>query len=314
MQYQPPQRNNPANPLFKVAALSLEKVYEAVKPIAQARVKASLNFKRSSDLRGIAKSPSGDDITVCFTLSIRRASLEIRFSFEGGSSDGIKIQDVAYAAPFEKKRKVVTRDTLDKNSKSVFQIGGALKARFGLGHSSGAASTKASVDKSASGAQKSNATITSSYDNNNISVTFAGNIIHWEFSSEDKFTTPHQIARPTYLEGEVFYSAKQADLIDACVVSWPQSVENTLLVAGLVFTSMQDLDIDQVTFLTSDGEVADLGDLDQSQFVNSQGFSVFLETNENKKKRFVKQIIRKHLVSQGMTTEGARVQICNAHT
>jgi hypothetical protein len=32
------------------------------------------------------------------------------------------------------------------------------------------------------------------------------------------------------------------------------------------------------------------------------------------KERFVKAIVRKHLVSQGMKVEGARVEICSAYT
>jgi hypothetical protein len=315
MQYQPPHKNNPSNPLFKVAALNLEKNYVGLKPFAKAEIKASLNFKRSSDLRGVAKSSAGYEITVCFTLGIKRASLEINFSFEEGGRNGISVHEIAYAAPLEKKDKIVERASVDRQSKSSFRIGAGLAARLRLTELSGSAAINGKADTSASGGEKSNATVTGSYNKNNISVTFGGSIIHWEFNSGDRFTIPHQISRPSHLEGEVFYSAKQTGLINACVVSWPQSAENTLLVEGSVFTSMQDLDIEEVTFLTNDGEELTWRNVDQSELSsNDQGFNNLLETNLNKKKRFVRQIIRKHLIAQGMNAEGARVQICKAYT
>ena len=44
MQYQRPDSNNPANPLIKVAALTLNKVYVGAAPSKQVRIEASLKM------------------------------------------------------------------------------------------------------------------------------------------------------------------------------------------------------------------------------------------------------------------------------
>ena len=80
----------------------------------------------------------------------------------------------------------MTKATVDQKSQTSFQLGGGIAAK--LSTMSGDGSAKASVDKSASGGEKGNSTITSSYHKNNISVTFASSAIHWEFSSDEKLT------------------------------------------------------------------------------------------------------------------------------
>src|SRR4051812_45755905 len=82
MRHQPRDNNNPANPLFKVAALEIKRVNERVGKQRSCFVAATLNFKKSSDLRGHTQDESGRGITVNFTLAIKRATFEMRFAFD----------------------------------------------------------------------------------------------------------------------------------------------------------------------------------------------------------------------------------------
>ena len=79
MQYQSPNSNNPCNPLFKSAALTLSRDNIARKKNAY-YVIARLTFKFSNDLKGVAIDNNGEEITVCFSLSIKRASFQLSFS------------------------------------------------------------------------------------------------------------------------------------------------------------------------------------------------------------------------------------------
>lgn len=68
MRSQTPESNNPANPLDKVAALTIERVYPVETQTNKFRVLARLNFKKSADMRGHAKTTDGTPVTVSFTL------------------------------------------------------------------------------------------------------------------------------------------------------------------------------------------------------------------------------------------------------
>ena len=86
MQFQPPDKNNPANPLHKVAALTLDKEFEG----DATRVAATLTFKKSNDLRGRGRTKDGRDVAVNFGLALERASFELTFSTDASNSpDGL---------------------------------------------------------------------------------------------------------------------------------------------------------------------------------------------------------------------------------
>src|SRR5258708_10970858 len=144
MQHQPPDKNNPSNPLLKIAALSLDKEYVKVAPTSKVRVIASLNFKSSSDLRGRAKTKVGEDVTVSFSLALKRASLEISFLFEkAGSADNVvNIERVAHLSTLHTRDQITDEFSTKKRS--------AKKRSFGLG-----LTAKASASGIAAGAKAS---------------------------------------------------------------------------------------------------------------------------------------------------------------
>src|SRR5262245_58092063 len=82
MRNQPRDTNNPANPLIKVAALEIRRANEKAGRRQSCDVSVTLNFKKSADMRGSTIDRRGAEITVNFTLEIRRATLEISFLFE----------------------------------------------------------------------------------------------------------------------------------------------------------------------------------------------------------------------------------------
>jgi hypothetical protein len=315
MQIQPPSSNNPANPLMKVAALTIDKKYVTTKPVSKARVQVTLNFKHSNDLRGVAKSTVGEEITVCFSLGIQRASLELRFYFDGfKATEPVDLEKIAYLAPLEIRDKVVRRASSNTQSDKGFSWRGAIKAKLDLSGPAGHvdAEGKASLGKTT----KANETqqVSRTFSKNNISVTYGANIIHWEINADTGLTSPH-VARPEFLEGDLFRGVSGNQRIDACHASWSENI-NPLVISGSVFTLMQHLLIENVRFLSNDGEEYNWKKIDQGHVGKLGIFSpafTFM-SHSHTKERLVRQIIRKHLVSQGMVTEGARVQICSAYT
>ena len=83
MKTQPPNENNPSNPLFKAVALTLRTVDVKTVPLRTVRVVASLNFKKSNHMHGETRATDGSEVTVSFSLAIKRASFELSFKFEG---------------------------------------------------------------------------------------------------------------------------------------------------------------------------------------------------------------------------------------
>jgi predicted signal transduction protein with EAL and GGDEF domain len=74
---------------------------------------------------------------------------------------------------------------------------------------------------------------------------------------------------------------------------------------------MADLVVDNVKVLTDLGEEIHVRNFDTGNSVASK-LNPFDQSKV--KERFVRQVIRKHLLSQGMIVEGARVQISKAST
>ena len=131
MQRQPPQSNNPANPLFKVAALEIDRINLDPGPPLSARVQTSLNFKKSNDLRGYARTNQGDPVTCCFTLSIRRASFELRFSFpESRQRTGpkVSIRDVPFVSGLAIYKRISRN--LEFNAERITELAASLSGKI----------------------------------------------------------------------------------------------------------------------------------------------------------------------------------------
>jgi hypothetical protein len=308
MRTQPADRNNPANPLSKVAALSLGTSDFKTGQIRQIRVIASLNFKKSDDLRGTVKSDDGRLITVCFSLKIRRSSFEIGVSFDGIERSSPRIMNVAFASPLQVK--ATTREVISivRKSDEGYDIQGlgaagvspaSIVSHARLGGKGKVESTKV--------AKKERRT-SRDFVETNIAVTYGGNVIHWEINPKSDPTLPE--GGQAFLQGEVFRSGSQGGLVDACIIAWkPSDQKGPLVVSGSVYVSMEDLILDSIKFRDECG--------DEVSWLRLGGRVVFSSLSRlmsKPKERIVKQIIRKHLISQGMGADGARVEICRAHS
>jgi hypothetical protein len=316
MQYQPPDQNNPANPLIKVAALTLEKEYLKISPNSLVRIIATLNFKRSNDLRGRTKTKTGEEVTISFSLALKRASLELLFVFENSEEAKKKVISVERVAHLSELQ---TRDLIKDVRRAKRQAN--KKASIGLSASGKAgisglnASAKAIAGASARTVSKVTREhkIARSTSKNNISVTYGGNLVHWEINPNLALEGSIDSQNSAWLEGEVFKSLRGAPL-DACLVGWRHDEKvGTPTVVASVFVTMPDLIIDNVQLLTDSGDVISTKDIAQSSVALFSGsFGIFQMSDT--KERLVRQVIRKHLLSQGMMTEGARVQICKAYS
>jgi hypothetical protein len=310
LQNHPPDKNNPSNPLVKVAALNLDKEYLTVAPTSKIRVIATLNFKHSNDLRGRAKTNSGEDVTVTFSLALKRASLELSVSFENAPSDAIDIQRVAHMTALHTRDRITNQITAERQSKKNLSLGIGAAARAGItgASASGKASAQAGATESSKVSRKHK--VSQSMSRSNVAATFAGNVVHWEINPN--MLPDGSDTDGAWLEGELFKTAAGKP-IDTCLVSWHQDDGRGVpVITASAFVTMADLIVGNVKVLTDLGYDVSLKKVDQSSALGLEALNPF--TNTSAKERFVRQIIRKHLVAQGMMTEGARVQICKAFT
>ena len=312
MQNHPPDKNNPSNPLIKVAALTLDKEYETLSPNSQVRVLATLNFKRSDDLRGRAETKSGEEITVTFSLALKRASLELNASFEDAPGLPVNIQRVAHLAALYVHDRIANQISTEDQLKTNLAVG--LDASLGASVSGVHASAKG-LAKAGFGKNKKVLTkrkTARALSRGNVAVTFGGNSVHWEISPNMLSEKIGPNETDSWIEGELF-KAKNARQMDACTVAWKHDEEKgTPIINGSVFVTMADLIIENIRVMNDMGDEVSLSQIDQAAVSRLSRLNPFGVTET--KERFVRQVIRKHLVAQGMRTEGARVEICRAFT
>jgi hypothetical protein len=232
-------------------------------------------------------------------------------SFEDGPNDAIDIQRVAHMAALHTRDRITNQITAEKQSKKNLSLGIGINAGVGIRgiDASAKASGKAAASKSSKVSHKRK--ISQALSRSNVAATFAGNVVHWEISPN---MLPDQVggSEGAWLEGELFRSANGKS-IDTCSVSWRQdNGRGVPVITASVFITMADLMVQNVKVLTDLGDEISLKNVEQGAVSSFGALNPFM--NANAKERFVRQIIRKHLLAQGMTTEGARVQICKAFT
>ena len=312
MQHQPPDQNNPSNPLLKVAALSLSKEYVKLKPKSQVRIIATLNFKRSNDLRGRAKTKSGEDVTIMFSLALKRASLELTFVFEKPdvARDVIDVDRVAHVPTLYGRDRITDVSIARRQSanKRSLKLGARAKANVtGLDANVRGGAVLAVESKSKTAR---NRRVSRSASRNNVLATFGGNTVHWEINPNAALEGISK-SENAWLEGEIFKSPEGKSM-DACVARWRyDEMRGVPEITASVFVSMPDLIVENIQILTDDGDEISAKSMEQAKtVVFGTGYGLFAMSDA--KERLVRQIIRKHLIAQGMTVEGARVQICRA--
>ena len=200
-------------------------------------------------------------------------------------------------------------ESTDSTSQSQKNAAGDINATGGASLLASAAGLKAKISGKLSSSSTINNTKKTSakFSQINVAATFAGSKIHWEINPRGSAAT---IQTNNYLDGNVFQTGKTDKLIDACIMEakTPNSMSNITIV-GSVFTSMQDLIVGRIEFTDELGTVG-WSKVDKSELSNNANFALSFQTAT--KERLLKQIIRKHLVGQGMKTDGARVEICRA--
>jgi hypothetical protein len=318
MNLQAPGRNNPANPLLKVAALTLGAVdIEPAKPaklgksrIRKIQIVASLNFKRSDDMRGNAKAADGRPITVSFSMGISRASFELSATFEGREKKLARITNVAFLSPFEVESSVSEETVVRHGSEKGYELSGTGGLQVSE-MAAGIAGHGRAVGKMKSGSATKNVRKTQrAFRQSNVLVTHGGNLIHWELSPARALSGSDM----QFLEGEVFHTRGERQQIPACMVSWiAEDQTGPLLIVGSVYTLMSDLVVKNIIFVDEYGEKIEWKEIDKPLAKSKFQWSMPLSPHIREKERLLKQIIRKHLLSQGMYQDGARVEICRAH-
>ena len=260
-------------------------------------------------MRGQAKTFTGDNVTVCFSLAIRRASFELTVLFDGSGTGPSKvaIKKVAHLPPLSKRHKVSDTLSLEKTKGSDRSIGGSGAAGMHIEKISAKMGVMGKLARGSKSKTSRKRRISGTTLRNNVTATLGGNIVHWEITpTAELFEGCANVDLTEWLEGDVFRTPNGGPL-DACIASWKRDESRgPPVITGSVFTSMSDLIIREIRLLTDLGEDVPIKKVEQASV---PPFGLF---TSDAKERLVKQIVRKHLSSQGMSTEGARVEICKA--
>jgi hypothetical protein len=86
---------------------------------------------------------------------------------------------------------------------------------------------------------------------------------------------------------------------------------SSLVVTGSVFVNMDNLILEKISYMDELGTPVEVNDVSPDAGLIASTKKIFFR--EEAKRRLLKQIIRKHLVTQGMTTDGALVEICRGN-
>ncbi len=293
MRTQLPSDNNPHNPLFKVVALNVSKEIENGNSLS---LECELGFKKSANLTGGQKNVDQKVVSsVNFHLSVRRAVLEIEST--GDKPPGFKVDSIAHT----NRGYVFNKD----QTELVHQSERAMKlaARLGIIASadilnlSPSAEAQARFDHSNSKSRKQSR---SSQDiRNTISGTFDSNIVHWEIEPNAwSFEKSH----PVFIEGEVFDLQENGTRLRACTAKWTSGSAALVDVRASVLVQVKDLNISDIEIFDVEGELV--------KRPPSVGFHLNAIEMKNK---FVKQILKKHLLSQGLSAEGSYFEVSRAY-
>jgi hypothetical protein len=174
MRHQPPDNNNPATPLLKVAALNLDKEYESGSK--RAKIIVNLVFKRSNDLRGRTQAKDGRQVTVTFGLALKRASFKLVFATENDLSASrlVKIGKVAFVAPLALKNRI--SDVLAVTEEASRSLSLAGSGTLGITSAGGFPGAKASAkgEISSGRAAKGSRRVSRRFEKTNVTATFGG--------------------------------------------------------------------------------------------------------------------------------------------
>lgn len=310
MRRQPPGDNNPANPLLKVAALDLNKEYIGTGNARRIKVKATLNFNKSDAVRGRTQSYNGQSVNIVFELSIRRATFALSCADDKGNSleKFVDIEDVAYVGSSIVSEEIIekTSSKSSSNKSTTGDLSGSLKARFS--RQEGLASLKGSAAIKNEHKDEIIGKVNRKVVGLNVSATHAGSTVNWQIGIVDPLSVS---TANHYLRGEVFKSEKNGKQINACVIKRNDKGPLAhVVLSGSLMVTMENLVIGNVTITDDDGEIIDWQDIKSNERKSNFFGAIFRP--EDAKKRIIKQIIRKHLLQQGMKTDGALVEICRA--
>jgi hypothetical protein len=299
MRKQPRDTNNPANPLYKAASLDIRRANERIGKHRSCDVNVTLNFKKSNDMRGQTQDTNGKEITVNFTLANRRATFEMNVIFEQVNDLAyLSISKVAFVDSMTTDRSVKVANAGDTRRQTGSSAEGCASVSLG----------RAKVDaKGRVAAAKKQSSASSRAD------TYERNTINWSLDS--LWARQELNEEQTYLSGEVFRNPAANKQIRACRMRWDvHKASSTPEIHGSVRVMTQDLLISDINFLDEDGKKLSWNAIRKP---TSDGTVPSLKEKlfpdqEKMRDRLVRQIVRKHLVSQGMTLEGASLEICSA--
>ncbi len=292
MRNRDPHENNPFNPLFKVAALRANWIPEEGKD-NRLSLDCSLNFKMAQSVSGKNTDSNGRVAeSATFSLSIKRAELSVRIDPNG--VEGFSIEKIAHMVPGH------TLQETEITTKHMSDRGSELGARIGV-EASNKAKQKAELKLGGnkSNSQMTKRKITLQRTTSSVIGTFDNTKAHWEIKPNvDDGEGKHK----EHISGEIFLANDQDQRLSALIASWKKGSGVYIELCASVRVQLKDLNISDVRIFDEHGE-------ELSRPINAG----FLERGEDVKLKFVKQLIKRHLVDLGLENSAGSIEVCRAY-
>lgn len=281
-------KNNPYNPLFEVAALTISTNSRSLKNCNRLSVDCNLNFNRSLHLTIPESNIDGKLLhTVSFSLSIRNCILRLALEPEKPDGAHFSIKKIEHLSPAYLENATEVQTTNNRLTKQTFGAKAKVYGTFG-----GEVSYNADITPKLFRSTKSFGS------GKSVNGTFSDRKATWDIGP-NVFQTDQ--THREFIRGEIFRNVTDKKKLTACIAEWKSEYRLHVPVSASVFVGMSAINIGDVTVTDSEGDLV----TSISDSVPTIGTKL--------KVRMVKQVIRKFLKYSGSSADGQLLEICRAH-
>jgi hypothetical protein len=264
-------------------------------------------------MRGLTQTKDGNEVTISFSLAITRATLSLQLldDRERLECRNIRMSRVAFLNSLVKRTSIQESDSATTIEKKAVSAGAKAKVKAAVDGIDGGLTGEAAASLAKENAKKSTRVKKTVYKTVNINATVGGGEAHWEI-------TPNPAESETetgFLLGSVFRNMNSTSDIPAFEIARKDgSSLAATTITGAVYTEMSCLTVNNIKFSYDDGRELAICEIKKEIGTKRTLAEQVTFNMEAVKERLIKEVIRKHLHTQGMRLEGASVEICRAST
>lgn len=230
--------------------------------------------------------------SVNFSLSIKRA--ELTFKISPNEVEGFSIEKIAHMVPRHtlQETEITTKHFSDRSSElgAKLSVKASKKPKLNANLNGGADRSNSHKTKRKVTLQRTTSSEIGTFDNTEA---------HWEIKPNvDDGDGKHK----EHISGEIFLANDQDQRLSALIASWKKGSGVYIELCASVRVQLKDLNISDVRIFDEHGE-------ELSRPINAG----FLERGEDVKLKFVKQLIKRHLVDLGLENSAGSIEVCIAY-